>query len=70
MSRNLSILTLDKCKRSSFQNILLKKKRHWTMSETEITLIIYNLLITGITGYNGGWVKSISNLLTADSKEL
>lgn len=40
------------------------------MSETEITLIIYNLLITGITGYNGGWVKSISNLLTADSKEL
>jgi hypothetical protein len=37
----------------------------------------YNLQTTGITGYNGGWVKynggwvkSIYNLLTADTKDL
>lgn len=40
------------------------------MSETEIIFMIYNLLTTGITGYNGGQVKSISNLLTADTKDL
>ena len=29
------------------------------MAETEIIFMIYNLLTTGITGCNGGWVKSI-----------
>jgi hypothetical protein len=31
--------------------------------------MIYNLLTTGITGYNGGWIKSIYSLLTADTKD-